>query len=117
MRYSHLPTAVGVRRRLIPDHYLAYPLTPVDRPARGLAKAARILATPPVMPDRVRRVLQWDQLKIVFVVGTRQPSGVKIQTMNVDGAVVRFVGIFCLAANIPALFLATRACVVLVKSR
>lgn len=51
------------------------------------------------------------------MVGIRRLNDARIPTMSVGGAVVRFVGTFYLAVNIPALFPVTRAYVVLVKLR
>lgn len=64
------------------------------------------------MLDHARHVHRWGPRDFVSAVKNRRPGSVSIQTMKMDGAVVRFAASSCPAASIFATNLAMRASVV-----
>ncbi|KAJ6109624.1 hypothetical protein N7486_001859 [Penicillium sp. IBT 16267x] len=116
LSHEHFPTTYTCWR-LILGHFLVYLPTLVVRHAPALARAALIHVTRPVTLVHVLLVLQWDQPRTAFVVGTLTQNGVKTPIMNRDGAVERSAVTFFPAENTSALSRVMRACVVPVKSR
>lgn len=118
-RYILRPTRVGVKRKSIRVHWVDCLHIHVDRPARGLVRGALIHATQFAMPVLVHRVRRWVLLRIVSVVGTLLRSVVRIQTMRMDGAVVRSAVTYCPVVSILVLDGATKvsAVPVTLKSR
>ncbi|KAJ5986980.1 hypothetical protein N7451_011345 [Penicillium sp. IBT 35674x] len=114
---SLLLTHVGVKRRLILDHFLVYLPTLVVRHVPALARAALIHAIRLVTLVHVLLVQQWDQLRTAFVVETLPQNGVKTPIMNRVGAAERSAVTFFPVENISALSRVMRGYVVPVKSR
>ena len=115
----HLHTHVGARRKSSLDQYLVYHLTRVVRHVENrefFPKSAPILANCYVMLVHVLSVNTWGQYRVASAGKIDHLEDALTQTMKLDGAAARYVGISCLVASILARNRAMKVFAVPVKS-
>ena len=116
--FYHLHTHVGARRKSSLDQYLVYHLTRAVRHVENhgfYRKSVPILANCYVMPVHVLRVHTWGQYRAASAGKIDHLEDALTQTMTLDGAAARYVGISCLVANILARRCAMKVYAVLAK--
>ena len=100
--FYHLHIHVGARRKSSLDQYLVYHLTHAVRRVENrefYRKSVPILANCYVMPVHVLRVHTWGQFRAASAEKIDHLEDALTQTMILDGAAARYVGILCLVAN------------------